>query len=62
MTIQELIDYHDKQAIHFEPFGPTNALTRFHREAVETLKTAVAGACEACACPCHQWSDDDEDY
>ena len=35
MTLQELADYHEKQAIYFEPFGATNALTVFHREAAD---------------------------
>lgn len=42
MTLQELIEYHQKQAVHFEPFGASNALTVFHLAAVETLKEAAS--------------------
>lgn len=47
MTLADLIAYHKKQAKHFEPFGAENALTLFHRSAVETLETAIER--ETCA-------------
>ena len=39
MTLKELAEYHDKQAVHFEPFGATNALTAFHRQAAECARS-----------------------
>ena len=38
MTLQELAEYHEKQAIYFAPFGATNALTKFHREAADEIR------------------------
>ena len=49
MNIKEVIDYHEKQAVHFEPFGTTNALTVFHRSVVEAIKAVVVEEREACA-------------
>ncbi len=41
-ALADLADYHEKQASHFEPFGPTNALTAFHRKASDNLRAALA--------------------
>ena len=38
MTLDEVIQWHEKQAEHFEPFGPKNALTLFHTSCAEALK------------------------
>ena len=36
--VAELVNYHKKQAVHFEPFGLANALTVFHSKAAETIE------------------------
>lgn len=41
MTLQELLDYHQKQAEYFDPFGATNVLSTFHRAAVAALAAAI---------------------
>jgi hypothetical protein len=38
MTLDELAGFHEKQAANFEPFGASNAVTVFHRDAASLIR------------------------